>query len=240
MIFNNKRTQSNQKGFTFIEMVLAISILAIMITVTQSILLQMLRGKKTLDEIREADLIINNITNRLNREFSLAQKEPLPLETECNSNTITEGNKIYLCGETNENKDKRQDSISFMSRKAKQFLRGKYIAKSKQISDLVYIRYRVEKGERERGERLGDDKYWLIRDEIPVINKELQNDLKMTFPIIKNITEFKVRYYDKEEESWQDTWDARDRLPDLIEFRIIIPSEANEGKFYQNTSVVSF
>ena len=236
----NLNNINKQHGFTFVEMVLAISILAIMITVTQAILLQMMRGKRTLDEIREADLILNNITNRLNREFSLAQNESLPLETECNSNTITEGYKIFLCGETSEKKEQRQDKISFMSRKAKQYLRGKYMSKSKQISDLVYIRYRVEKGEREKGEKIGNDKYWLIRDEIPVINKELQNDNKMTFPVIKDILEFKIRYYDKDEEKWQDSWDVRDKLPSLIEFKIKIPSKNNEEKYYESSSVVSF
>ena len=229
-----------QRGFTFVEIVLAISILAIMISVTQAILIQMMRGKKTLDEIREADLILNNITNRLNREFSLAQNESLPLEIECNSNTVTEGYKIFLCGETNEKNEQRHDKISFMSRKAKQYLRGKYISKSKQISDLVYISYHVEKGEREKGERIGDDKYWLIRDEIPVINKELQNDNKMTFPVIKDILEFKIRYYDKDEEKWQDSWEIRDKLPSLIEFKIKIPSKNNNEKYYESSSVISF
>lgn len=230
----------NQRGFTFVEIVLAISILAIMVTVTQSILLQMMRGKRTLDELRDSGLILNNITNRLNRELSLAQQESLPIETECNSNTITEGNKIFLCGEMKEKKEFRQDSISFMSRKAKQYLRGKYISKSKQLSDLVYIRYRVEKGEREKGESIGDDKYWLIRDEVPVINKELQNDYKMTFPLIKDILEFKVRYYNSDDEAWQDTWDSRDKLPSLIEFKLKIPSSNNPEKSHQMISMVSF
>ena len=236
----NIKKINKQHGFTFIEIVLAISILAIMITVTQAILIQMMRGKKTLDEIREADLILNNVTNRLNREFSLAQNESLPLEAECNSNTVTEGYKIFLCGETNEKKEQRRDSISFMSRKAKQFLRGKYISKSKQISDLVFIRYHVEKGEKEKGEKIGDDRYWLVRDEVPVINKEQQNDYKMTFPIIKNITEFKIRYYDKDEGKWQDSWEVRDKLPSLIEFKITIPSENNSEKSYSISSIVSF
>lgn len=235
----NKKLASEQ-GFTFVEIVMAISILAIMMVTTQGILIQIMRGTKTLNEVRDADLILNNVTNRLNRELSLAQNESLPLETECNSNTVTDGYKIFICGETNENKEFRHDSISFMSRKAKQYLRGKYISKSKQISDLVYIKYRVEKAQRERGEKIGDDKYWLIRDEIPVVNKELQKDYRMTFPVIKGITELKFRYYDKDEEKWQDVWDKRNNLPSLIEFTIKIPGSNNQGKIYQHTSMVSF
>ncbi|MGI6680986.1 MAG: PulJ/GspJ family protein [Bdellovibrionota bacterium] len=239
---NNKNFKT-QSGFTFVEMILAISILAIMFTIAQSVVIQMIRGKKTLDEIRETDLILNNITNRLNREFSLVQKESLPLDLECNSNTITEGFKIFLCGETSKKKEFRHDTISFMSRKAKQYLRGKYISKSKRVSDLVYIKYRVEKGEKEqkgKNDNSTTENYWLIRDEIPVMNKELQNDYRMTFPVIKNISEFKIKYYDKEEDTWQDSWYARDKLPDLIEFKIKIPSKNNEEKLYQITSVVSF
>ena len=81
----NKKLASEQ-GFTFVEIIMAISILAIMMVTTQGILIQIMRGTKTLNEVRDADLILNNVTNRLNRELSLAQNESLPLETECNSN----------------------------------------------------------------------------------------------------------------------------------------------------------
>lgn len=237
-----KKLLKKQHGFTFVEIVLAISILAIIMTVTQGILIQMIRTKKTLDNMRDIDLVLNNISNRLNREFQLIQKESLPLEIECNSSTVTAGNQIPVCGESIEKKGIRMDSISFMSKNAKQYLRGKYFAKSKRISDLVYIRYRVEKGEKEKGETFSDEKYWLIRDEIPVIGKkgerELQNDSKMTFPVYKDISEFKIRYYDSSEESWEDSWNKQDALPSLIEFTIKI-KDKNYDKYYSTTSTIS-
>ncbi len=232
-----------QKGFTFIEIVLAISILAIIMTVTQSILIQMIRSKKILDNMRDIDLVLNNVSNRLNRELQLVQKESLPLETDCNSRTVTVGNKIYLCGQAKEKKGARYDSISFMSRNAKQYLRGKYIAKAKRVSDLVFISYHVEKGKREKGESLSDEKYWLIRDEVPVTGNdndgyELQTESKMTFPVYKDISEFKLHYYNKAEEAWEDSWNELGELPSLIEFTIKIKDEKYD-KYYSTTSTIS-
>lgn len=236
-----KKRYEKQSGFTFLEIVLAISILAIIMTITQSILVQMIRGKKFLDETRDVELVLNNITNRLNKELQLAQDTPLPNETKCNNETIVAGqNNICFCGESSKHKEFRHDKISFMSTKAAQYLRGKYIAKSKRVTDLVMITYRVEKGKREAGESLSNEHYWLIRDEVPVINGKIQEDYKMTFPIYKDISEFKVRYFNADEDKWQDTWSGEEEedtmFPSLIEFTIKIKN--NHDRIFSSNSTV--
>jgi len=61
----------DQKGFTLVEIVVAISILTIMLGIAFDALFQIGRTKRALDDERDAALVANAVLGRMTRELQL-------------------------------------------------------------------------------------------------------------------------------------------------------------------------
>jgi prepilin-type N-terminal cleavage/methylation domain-containing protein len=235
---NNRRDGHN--GFTLIEIVIAISITAMVIATAYSALNQILNAKRYLDDKRDVSLTAYAIIQRITREFQLTVADiPLLFENN-NSGEQQNNNSIFLLAESNGSGGSgHQDSITFIAQEG-----GQYLPDGGTHSGLVQITYKVAKDpEKESSDKV----YSLIREEIPYAtmpssnntqdwekakNKAFKN--RMVFPVTDNIVSFRLTYYDKESEKWLKEWDSsrKGRVPAMISFNISLLSPLGNTEEY--------
>ena len=219
-------------GFTLIEVIIAVAILGVLMTIIYSTLNQVIKAKILLDDRRDGTFIANAVLNRVSREIQMAFSGvpllPRPDEAEGKPLPST----INLIGEEKQLAGGAHgDSIRFVALEA-----GQYLPDGGTHSGLVQIMYRVEKDPDAQDEK----RHLLIREETPLIrpNEEAFSRM-MIFPITKDLVSFKLRYYDQEEEAWRSSWgdDEHNRLPEMVEFTIEVASP--QGNVQSFTSAVA-
>lgn len=220
-------------GFTLIEIVIAISLLTVVMTVAYSSLRGILRTKELLDDRREARLIANSILTRLCRELQLAYAGDRLLPPRDDLKNFY-SSRIKLLGEDVELDDGYAgDALTFISLEG-----GQYLPDGGRHSGVVQISYKlVEDPETYQASK--PKVYSLIREETPYqrpYKKAYEN--MMIFPISKNVVSFNLSFFDEEEELWYSYWGTKDRveLPAIVKFSISIKSP--KGKIDTYTTAV--
>lgn len=205
------------RGFTFLEIVLSIGILAVIMGVSYGALSQILRAKKTLDDTRDVKAIADSVIQRISRELQLASRAGGTILTNpANKGPIFPGR---VRGESKKGGDGTfQDSITFLAQEA-----GQYVPDGATHTGIVQIQYRVEKDP----DNPQSDTFVLVRDEMPYIRPpDAAFKKKMTFPITKSLVSLQFRYYSDSDQSWSDSWGQppHTQLPNLVRFTIKIRS----------------
>ena len=233
MTTHRNRTRFCERGLTMIEVIIAVSILAIVIGVSYRALTQIMTTKQLLDDERDARMISNAVINRMTREISLAiPNKLLPKQEGGNEDAVRFRSDILLGTPESGEDGARLDSISFMAENA-----GQYVPDGKTHSGIVQISYRVEE-DPEQDRHQETPTYFLVRDEIPDVrplSRAYEN--RMTFPITNKLLQLKFRFYDKVEEQWRDKWSrTQEGLPALILMNIKLLSP--NGKEHSFTTMV--
>ncbi len=208
-------------GFTIIEVVLAISILAIIMSVTYSVLNQIIRTKQMLDDSREVKAIVNSILIRMTREIQLA-RAGFPLLP--GRDKLDQPNKpsVNLIGESVELPNGLPgDSVTFLAAQG-----GQYLPDGTSHSGDVQITYRVEEDPEQKGDR--DRTYYLIREELPYIRSaEKAYRQAMIFPVTNKLVSLSFRFFDPRSSKWVSSWGTSAgsmKLPKLVEFEVRVKS----------------
>lgn len=204
------------RGFTFIEIILAITILVIVVAVTYSALSQIIRIKKNLDDIRDNKYIADALLMRMTREFQLAYNGSSILPPKNNLTKPYPGQPKLVAEPVQEMEGEHRDSISFLTLEG-----GQYLPDGGTNTGIVQITYRVEKDPENR------DGFVLVRDEVPVIQPpETAYKKMMTFPITDRIVGVSYRFFDSRDDSWVDSWGTppRTNLPKIIKFTVSVKS----------------
>lgn len=224
----------NKRGFTLVEIVIAIAILSIVLGTAYSSVTQILTSKKILDDKRDLSLTANSVVRRLTRELQLTVDENPLLFSE---DTGSDQNKtnLYFLGEkgspSSGSSNSSGDSVSFIAQEG-----GQYLPDGGTHTGMVQISYRLMK---DPDNREDSEKLSLVREEIPYTVLTNSSDPKewreakaksfknrMTFPISDRVKSFKLRYYDLENDKWLDSWndDRKGTLPALVQFKISLLS----------------
>ncbi|MCO6431876.1 MAG: prepilin-type N-terminal cleavage/methylation domain-containing protein [Deltaproteobacteria bacterium] len=238
-----------QLGFTLIEIVLAVSILAVVLATAYSALTQILNVKTALDDNRDVTVVANSLIRRLTRELQLAVAEnPILFRDQSGSQGSA---AIYFFAEAGSAGRGSQDKVTFIAQEA-----GQYLPDGGTHTGLVQVTYRMERDPEKRSE---SEQYLLIREEIPYIEpsgtnlesfqkaKDKAFSKVIIFPITDSITSLRLRYYDDEEGEWRSEWNQsrREAIPALIQltfslrsprghdysYSTIIPVQAGIGRF---------
>ncbi len=207
-------------GFTLIELVIALGIFGIIMTVAYLSLSSITESKQVLDDTRDNRLVADAVLGRMTRELQLAFAG-LPLMPAQDKLTTPYSAKICLVGETDTlSNGEPGDRINFLAMEG-----GQYLPDGGSHSGIVQISYRVE---RDPEQPLGSpDSYLLIRQETPYIRPfEKAYEKTMVFPVVKNILALRFRYLMPDEDTWSPTWgeESRVNLPRLVEFTIKLRS----------------
>ena len=211
----------SDRAFTLVEVVIAISVLAIIMVVTYSALGQIIRTKQVLDDSREVKAIVNSVLVRMTRELQLA-KAGFPLLPE--RDKLDQPNKpsINLIGEPLKlDENQSGDRITFLAAQG-----GQYIPDGAAHTGDVQITYRVEE-DPEQKNNPGRTRY-LIREELPYIrNAEKAYEQAMIFPVTNRLVSLKFRYFDPRSSRWVNSWGmtpSNVKLPRLVEFEVKLKS----------------
>jgi type II secretion system protein J len=218
-----------QSGFTLLELILAISILSIMLTLSYQVLIGILKSKQVLDDKREGMYIANSLLTRISKELQLAAKRPLlpacDTGTSAQNGSQGQNRAPYIITQTMEG----GMSLSFIAQEA-----GQYIPDGGTHSGLVQITYRPAKPPSE-DEVADKDIFYLIREEIPY-TKPLETACKnaLRFPIANNLTQVSFKFYDAKNKAWMDTWSAENsrRLPSIIQFTAVLQTPLGKRETY--------
>lgn len=216
-------------GFTLVELMMAISILGVILTMTYGALSSIMRAKNVIEDQREVRQVANAILTRLSREMQLAYPG-IPRMPPADNLDDRFGSKDNLLGESSMiDSERPADRITFVALSA-----GQYVPDGLTHGGLVQISYSLrEDPEQERVD--GRPVFVLIREEVPYLRPyENAYRQRMVFPLTERIRSFQLRYLDLENDQWVSTWGNEKAmgLPAMIEFSFELESEQGVRSWY--------
>lgn len=234
-----KRRSSS--GFTLMEVTIAFTILAVMMTLNYRILKGVVTAKELIDDRRDGMFIANSLLTRMSRELQLAVKRPiLPSCDTASAGTSSSSDQAQSASGSNPSQssfgrpvlisqsDLEGSSITFLAKEA-----GQYIPDGGTHSGVVQITYRVAQDPDQKGSQ--DATYLLVREEIPN-SKPLSKACKsvLRFPISNNLISLQFRFFDGKAREWGDTWTGQQaiRLPEIIQFTVALRSPRGTVQSY--------
>lgn len=207
----------NQYGFTFLEIVIAISILAIIITVSYESLSQILRGKKIIDDARDGKAIADSLLTRFSKELQLASAKVKLMPPRNNLKQVPVGQPSFLAQKINlegSSSDQKFTQLSFVVTGDNRVLPDGSVQ-----SGARQITYRTEPDPEDSNHQ----KLRLVREEVPILKSAKKAYQKgMMFPVATDLIQYELLFFDGDSLKWIETWglpgkQTRKRLPDLIQ-----------------------
>lgn len=227
MISITKRNRVS--AFTLMELVIAISVFAVILTLSYRIFAQVAGSKKILDEERDISKVAHSILTRFTREIQhTVSRQLLPRP---NQSASTFSSTVFLLGVSKNMSNRKPGAeITFVAKDVGQFIRG-----NRPGSGLVQITYRVE--EDPEASRKENRTMLLIRDEVNHIpDKDLAFKNILTFPVADNIEGLQLIYYDNQQKTWKEEWSPQERtLPSLVKMNLELRGES--GKIYSYSTI---
>jgi len=230
------RSKQGENGLTLIEVIIAIAILAVMVTLNYQMLRGIVTAKELIEDRRDAMYIANSLLTRLSRELQLAVAIPGRNIFNCPDGPVAApppqnqgaSPARYLSGES----DERGATIQFMAKGA-----GQQTADASGQTGVVMLKYSMQQDPERRSER--DAPLALVRSDTPSSGQILRDCAKeIHFPVTNNLVAFSLRFYDNKTKSWTTNWDEQrgGKLPIIIEFTVSLLSP--KGNVITATSAV--
>lgn len=225
-------------AFTLVEVVIALALMGLVISVAYGALTSIMRSKQVLDTERGAQAIADAILVRLAREVQMASAEesllppPNAVPAAAGGSVGTKPMSMEGLGASMPN-GARADSITFLANDG-----GQYLPDGSGHSGIVQITYRV--AEDPEGQDREPRRYYLIREEVPyILPADSAYERRMVFPITRDLVELRFRYFSRKNNRWEDEWGQlpdEDKLPAVVEFTVGILSAT--GKLLRISSAV--
>lgn len=229
---NSRLKNNGELGFTLIELIVALSLLAVVTTIAYGALSGILHTKQILDDSRDMRAVAHAILLRLSRELQLADPKSVLLPPKDNPKAPYPA-RVTLVGEANDMGHERSgDSLTFLALEG-----GQYLPDGGTHSGVVQISYRVER-DPEANETGEDETFYLVREETPLIRPaEKAYKKSMIFPLTKDLVSLQFKYYDRENEEWLPYWGKNDRvgLPAMVHFTFRLRSPRGQIKTLSST-----
>lgn len=217
------KIKSSSYAFTLIELVIAISIFAVILSISYRVFSQLSVSKQLLDEERDINKISASLLTRLNREIQHALEKQLLADQ--GSDQQYKSTTYLISKDKNLDNGNPGDSLTFVAKDAGQFIRGQ-----KQQIGISQITYRIENDPDNQEDSAKKKTFLFIRDEIPYIRPAKKAfEQKLTFPISNNLKGLQFIFYDKHNKSWRNEWTEQDQgLPALIKFHLILAGSSDK------------
>jgi prepilin-type N-terminal cleavage/methylation domain-containing protein len=221
------------RGFTLIEITIAVAILGTMLFVGYSALSNISWGKKAVDDKRELRLVAQTVVGRLTRELQLSFGQIPLLPPKDNLDKPYPAKVVFVGTPGESTAGVSSDSMTFMALEG-----GQYLPDGGRHSGVVQITYRVQPDPAAPEGKA--PLLYLVREETPHIRPPQKAYSKtMTFPVTNAITSLQFRYYDDVNATWVDSWgkDSREGLPRLV--KIALSLRSPEGAEEDMTTIVA-
>jgi general secretion pathway protein J len=204
-------TRSSARGFTLMEIALAVSIIAIMGTLTWGSLSQSFDAYETVKDIDQRYHNVRVAMNRMSREISMAfltqpgrdfGREPMW--------------KTVFVGKAGSD----YAELQFTS------FAHVVLREDAKESDQSEIGYTVERDEENREQRN------LVRREDPRIDREPEKGGTIAV-LSEGVKKLKFRYFDPKDDDWTDEWNTEkpeqlNRLPTIVEITLVVEDEGGK------------
>lgn len=203
-----------KQGFTLLEIILAVTVLALVGTMIYGGFSQTALNKARVEEDVEHSRIVHMALDRMVRELSMAF-----VSTHVNPSLDLRVVETAFIGKDN-GKDDRIDFTSFSHRR---------LYRNARESDQNEISYFVTEHPDERGMQV------LARREQNRIDDDPRRGGKSQI-LVENIEEFNLDYFDPLLSDWVQTWDTEDvlaqpnRLPSQVRIRLSIKDPRRRGE----------
>lgn len=217
------------RGFTFLEVVLSITILVLIMGVTYGALNQITRAKKLLDDSRDSKFIADAILSRFTRELQLAYPLGSVIPPPQKKNQPYPGQPPLFGESKGKGQGEGLANVTFLALEG-----GQYLPDGGTHTGVVQISYRAEKDPEDPSSKT----LVLVRDEMPNTKPyDLAYKKRMTFPITKSLVELSFRYFDCKSETWSDDWGTPPRtgFPSLIHFNFTLRSPMGRDESFATT-----
>jgi len=219
-------------GFTLIEVILALAIMGLMLSIGWGALRNVAESRRLLSERQTIDLIGHSIVTRLVREIQLTTAS-LPLMPPSSQPNALFGGQDSFLAEQNDGSTKL--AMTFLALEG-----GQYLPDGGRHSGVVQISYRLLPTPPEEGRAA--DSLSLIRSEMPYL-RPFANAYKqeMIFPISHNVIAADFEFYDENQSQWSKTWkpSSNSGVPALVRFSITIRSVAGRTQTYSSAVAIA-
>lgn len=215
-------------GMTLVEVVMALAILSILLTVAIGSLSSINSSKRALDDYQDVYLVAQSLLRRMTRELQLVSCD-LDSNSKC-----TQGKGIILAPDdqssssrpvlrssVNKTNSKSSSDITFLAMDA-----GQYLQEQESNLGLVQINYSLKKSESSKEDA---QLFELVREEVPYIEPAEEAYRKaIVFPVAKNVVQMSFEFYDMVSGEWLSEWGndktGNTKLPSIIRCIIVIRS----------------
>lgn len=218
-----KYHSSNSAGMTLVEVIMALAVFAVLLTVTIGSLSSINRSKKAMDDYQDVYLVAQSMIRRMTRELQLATCD-IDSNTRCSQgkgiihppDSGAQGNRPTL--QATSSSLNTPSSITFLAMDA-----GQFMGEKQSHVGMVQIAYRLAR------EKQDDKLFTLVREEIPyILPAEDAYKQSLIFPVAKNVVDMSFEFYDLASGQWSDQWGTeksiKTSLPSLIRLTMTLRS----------------
>lgn len=216
----------NKKGFTLLEVIVAVAILAFMMILVWAVTSQSIRskdrGEGKAQMYQQVRLAMDKITNDLSMAFLI---DGPSLQGEARGGPAV---KAAFKGE----EQSESSSLNFAAFSHMRLFRNSHESDQSEIGYFLAPATEDEGGEGEV----------LMRRESSVIDDKPEEG-GITQALAEGVKKFQLEYYDYEKEEWSKTWDSEGRvnqgkLPQAVKIKLVFPSPDEDGEDLEFTTTV--
>lgn len=223
-------------GFTLVELLLVVTLLAFMGSILYGSLSGIIRSRNLIDQHRRNDQIGRFVIGKLSHELLNRLAEPLT-RTQSSEGEETPRSSLssFMIGKRSEGTEGNRDSLRFLCSQGALAVIG-----GKANYGVVEIEYRLEepKGKRFTGDLTQETSnptgLVLIREELPagLRDKKLIEESRSSVAIADGISSLQFRYYFGGK--WLNQWSAgQTKLPDAVEITLEVDSSGKSKSVYR-------
>ena len=215
---NGRRTQ-DQRGFTLVEVLVSMSIIAGMLTLVWGSFSIGSRGKRKAEAIADRYYQLRLAVNRMAREISMAYLSK-------NDQIGAVWPRTFFVSERNST----VDTLMFS------YLGHQRLDESAKESDQAIVRYYAE------ADPADSSRVHLMRRETARLGAERPDEAGAAYRMLEDIEKLHFEFFDEPANEWRETWSTRsadgqpDRLPAKIRILITIKDERGRSLTVQTAT----
>lgn len=227
---------ANEGAFTLLEIIVVVLLLGFISSITFTAMANLMKSKDLVLSQRKLYNDARYIFDRLNREFSAMETQPLPTSDQQSQQTSGKRN-AFLNAEDIQSSNADTDAIRFITSQGSQ-----YFFNASTNGDLTELYYHLVESQDSADEDRNQghwQKYTLVREEAAVGTQASPSaeKKKVIFPISENIISLNFSY--ALNGKWLSQWQDPYRLPEAIQVTLSMQVDESPVEEFQTAFAIS-
>jgi prepilin-type N-terminal cleavage/methylation domain-containing protein len=208
-----------RRGFTLLEVLLTVTITAMMIGIIYGVLVSTLQARQKLEHNAEVDEAGPVLLKLISDDLSAAFVPPVPDQPPPAEGEPAPENPAYFAGKDNSQGAGEADEVNFVSS------RDIWDPVTKRVADFCEVGYFLRSNTEDSSMQV------LVRREDPYVDDKPASGGTLQ-EMYKRVKSFKLEYWDGKE--WLSTWgdkdDQKKTLPQIVKITLVIVPDAELAK----------